>query len=663
MFVAVWDPVNGVYWKIDVQTLVSGVTPDLDPTLQAIAALTPTTNQSIYFTGTDAAAVYTLTPYARTLLDDVDTIAARATLGLTPGVDVQAFDAELAAIAALSSSANQLPYFTGAGTAALTTLSAFIRTLLDDPDAATARGTLGLVIGTNVQAFDAELNAIAGLVSAADQLPYFTGSGTAALTTLSSFIRTLLDDVDAATARGTLGLVIGTNVQAFDATLASLAAYNTNGILVQTAPDTFTGRSIVASAGVQVQNGSGVVANPAVSLDINGLTEDTTPDAANDFVASYDASATGHKKIRLSNLPGGGGGGASITVSDTAPGSPTSGALWFDSVGGLLYLWYVDPNTSQWVNVNNFNSATPIAPQTFAPQGRATLTSGVPVLTSSVSAATNVFYTPSVGKFVPIFNGSVFTAMDTGGELSQLTTDTTKSPAAVAANKNYDLFGWLDGSTPRVTRGPAWSTDTTRGTGAGTSELVPVAGLSLNANAITNGPAAQRGTFLGTIRSNGSSQIDYLIGGSAANGSPIIVGVWNAFNRKLIHYTNNDSTASWTYASATWRAANGSTGNRISFVCGAAEDIWTAKYTGVGTNAASGFVYKGVGFDSTTTPFGFTGTNQVTSATTFANGEYWTTSLGFHNVYALELVSAGTGTIFGNTSNLLWSWLSFDWMA
>ena len=91
----------------------------------------------------------------------------------------------------------------------LTTLAANItaagHALVDDASAADQRATLGLVIGTNVQAQDAELAAIAGLTSAADRLPYFTGSGTGALAVFTAQARLLLDDADAAAQLATIG--------------------------------------------------------------------------------------------------------------------------------------------------------------------------------------------------------------------------------------------------------------------------------------------------------------------------------------------------------------------------------------------------------------------------------------------------------------------------
>lgn len=75
--------------------------------------------------------------------------------------------------------------------------------------ATTASGALtnlGIAIGTNVQAYSDILADFAGLTQAANKLPYFDSSTTAATTDFSSFGRSLIDDADASAARTTLAL-------------------------------------------------------------------------------------------------------------------------------------------------------------------------------------------------------------------------------------------------------------------------------------------------------------------------------------------------------------------------------------------------------------------------------------------------------------------------
>jgi len=76
---------------------------------------------------------------------------------------VQAYDAGLQSISGLTTSAIQMIYTTALDTYATTGLTAAGRAILDDADASAQRTTLGLAIGTDVQAYDAELTAIAGL--------------------------------------------------------------------------------------------------------------------------------------------------------------------------------------------------------------------------------------------------------------------------------------------------------------------------------------------------------------------------------------------------------------------------------------------------------------------------------------------------------------------
>jgi len=47
---------------------------------------------------------------------------------------------------------------------------------------------------------------------------------------------------------------------------------------------------------------------------------------------------------------GGGGSGASLTTSDTAPATPNAGDLWFNSTDLTTYVYYDDGSSSQWVS-------------------------------------------------------------------------------------------------------------------------------------------------------------------------------------------------------------------------------------------------------------------------------------------------------------------------
>jgi hypothetical protein len=209
--------------------------------------------------------------------------AARTNLGLEIGTNVQAYDAGLASIAGLTTLADRSIYTTASDTYAVYTLTAAGRAILDDADASAQRTTLGLAIGTNVQAYDAGLQSIAGLTTAADTMIYTTALDTYATTALTSFGRSLIDDANQAAGQTTLGYTAAdvlAKLLTVDGAGSNLDADTLDGdqgsAFAKLASPDFSGTPTISSAAIVSVSATQTLTNKTLtSPTINGGTSST----------------------------------------------------------------------------------------------------------------------------------------------------------------------------------------------------------------------------------------------------------------------------------------------------------------------------------------------------------------------------------------------------
>lgn len=272
----------------------------------------------------------------------------------------------------------------------------------------------------------------------------------------------------------------------------------------------------------------------------------------------------------------------------------------------------------------------PSGSETWANDFRLTLSSGVPVPSTDVTAATTLYCTPYVGNRIdlPDANGNPVRAVS--AEFSIAIPATT--------SQMYDIWGYLSSGVPTLEL-LAWTNDTTRAT----------------AIARTNGRYFKSGDvtrmYLGSFRTTAVS--------GQSEDSLTKRYCWNYYNRVPRPMRRLESTASWNYTTFSFQQANAAAANQLDLVVGVAEDEISVKVIGGFSNATGGASSYGavaIGQDSTTTAATGCVFNLVSST---INGAVvglvsvleTVPPIGRHTyVWLEEAAASGTGTFYGTNA-------------
>jgi len=343
----------------------------------------------------------------------------------------------------------------------------------------------GPILNTNWDKVDVlgsvSAKAIAAVTPAADRLPYFTSGTAATVTPLTAFARTILDDADAATARGTLGAAsLGANTFTDTQTIngaslllnsnsdygpqvslthAGATAGSASYSILNRARGTYGSPTIVASGdqlgNVLFQGYDGTAYRPAASIEaqVDGtpgasdmpgrLTFKTTPDggtAATERMRIDNAGRVGigttnlNQQLQIGNATDQIGLGQSGNVATAYFGTPSSGSggifrIRYDRAGGAAYF------TSGTV-------ASPVDAVTIASTGDVTIGGTLSAATAAVDTNTTQVATTAyvVGQ----------------GYLKSSTASSTYLTSATAASTYLPIAGTATQAAKLSTTAGSW---------------------------------------------------------------------------------------------------------------------------------------------------------------------------------------------------------------
>lgn len=471
------------------------------------------------------------------------------------------------------------------------------------------------------------------------------------------------------------------------ATGASYAATSTTSLAIGTGNKDFVtqaGLAYVVNASraraADSTNPANYIEGPVTSYSGTALRIAADRIGGSGTIASWNISLAGEPGADgAPGAPGADGDGAVNSVNDVL------------SVGGNVVLTAADiPSAASAVNYTAATAdidahltgidttlgavvASAAASALPTPQGRLTLSAGVPVLSDDVTAATNIYYSPLIGDLVPIFDGTswvsksiILSTTDTTGLILALDADSGHT-GYHQSSKVFDVFVGLLSGTMYFGTAAAWTSVTARGTGSGTTELEMLSGKWVNKNAINlrHGPAsanivtipARQATYLGSIITSADGQTEMTFKPTpAAGGTNNKLYVWNAYNQVPMMAVCRDNTNTWAYSTATIRRANYSSANRVSFCLGLGGGRLSGRYSTYVSWASSSGAIVGVGYDSTTafmeecSPCFLDEPSAIDAAPMVSHFDRQTSDIGYHYVQGLEWANAAGVTFFGDNA-------------
>lgn len=213
---------------------------------------------------------------------------------------------------------------------------------------------------------------------------------------------------------------------------------------------------------------------------------------------------------------------------------------------------------------------------------RFSLSTGVPVTTSDVTAAGTIYAVPYKGNRIGLYNGTKWNVRSSA-QFSLALTATSGSA--------YDVFIYDNAGVPTLELSAAWNSTTTRFASGSYATLLPMQdGIKVKSTDGTAVDATRR--YFGSFYANGTNTTE----DSVANRyvDPYDYPVTRPMRRL-------ETTASWTNTGTTIRQANAAAANQLNFFIGVSEEAVSARVISTFShNSGSHGAQIFIGLNSTT---------------------------------------------------------------